>query len=255
MQFKTTSVQVLDRAAMIIDVVSSRLQATKQELVAETGLNVTTVYRLLASLCEHGFLRKNEDNTYSIGWKFYTLASVQIDNLDFITLALPILRTLAKELSLQAMLCVLNQRECTAVAAIDADQKINISALGMTLPDYACAVGKAILAQFSEEEIISRFRSSPFEVLCDNTIVTLGDMKKELAKVRSQGFAVSNREYTVGPICLAVPVFNYRLDVIGAICVRTEYDEETFRRELDNISAHSVRAAMELSQKMGYFLQ
>ena len=52
-----------------------------------------------------------------------------------------------------------------------------------------------------------------------NTITDAGELKTELARIRSSGYALDNEEYTIGVRCVAVPVRNHAGGIVAAISV------------------------------------
>jgi len=66
----------------------------------------------------------------------------------------------------------------------------------------------------------------PLRAFTQNTIVGPEQLRKELASVRSRGYAVDNEEYLVGVRCIAVPL----LDPHGAChaAISVSYPSQAF---------------------------
>lgn len=252
MKTVSTAIQVIDRAIQIIDIISEHDQLTRSDIAQKTGINATTVYRICSSLCSHGYLEKNADSSYSIGWKMLSVAGSKIDNLDLVTMAIPILKKYSQKLMLPLQLVVLKEGQgCATVSAVDEGQKMELSRFGKELPDYATATGKLLLAQLSTEELDRRFSKRTFQKFCDHTITSLPDLKRELRKIREQGYSVARLEYLPDHICLATPVYNYRDEMVCALCVQTSVSSDLFDSMLDELVSLAQQAAKELSVKMG----
>ncbi len=63
-----------------------------------------------------------------------------------------------------------------------------------------------------------------------HTIVTRGDLERELAVTHARGFAIDNEEMEEGVRCLAVPVFDRHSEVVGAISVSGPTSRMTLER-------------------------
>lgn len=65
------TVQVLDRAVKILDVVAAGSDpVNSNRIVQETGIHASTAHRLLWSLTELGFLEHTTENCWRLGLRF-----------------------------------------------------------------------------------------------------------------------------------------------------------------------------------------
>ena len=90
--------------------------------------------------------------------------------------------------------------------------------LGDSPLPYCTAHGKALLAFLTLEEIEEVIKDG-LEKFTENTITTSQKLLEELRTIRETGYAFDKEERMVGVRCIAVPVFNSRKEVIGAIGV------------------------------------
>ncbi|MBA5730151.1 hypothetical protein HW423_10180 [Aerococcaceae bacterium INB8] len=80
--------------------------------------------------------------------------------------------------------------------------------IGMKNPVHATSTGKVLLA-YSDEETIEKAINFPHSAFTEHTITNPNQLKKELSKVRSQGYSFSVGELTENNYSLAFPVLNY----------------------------------------------
>ena len=73
----------------------------------------------------------------------------------------------------------------------------------------------------------------------------------EIAKIRQRGFSVDDEEYEEGLRCIGAPIRDYRGEVIGAVST-SGYASVITRERVGEIAAYVVRAAQDISQRMGY---
>jgi DNA-binding IclR family transcriptional regulator len=90
-----------------------------------------------------------------------------------------------------------------------------VSRVGRTLPAYATALGKALLAELTDAEITGLMptRLSP---LTESTITSREALCADLAVVRARGYAVEHEEGTPGVACVAA-VVPYRIPGTDAV--------------------------------------
>src|SRR5436190_781425 len=91
------SIQVIDRAVRILDVVSQTGGATLSAIGARCALPLSTVSRILESLASHALIERDENGrTYRLGRRLLTLSSgVRQQSADLIRLGHPLLEQLA----------------------------------------------------------------------------------------------------------------------------------------------------------------
>lgn len=76
--------------------------------------------------------------------------------------------------------------------------------IGARAPVTCTAIGKALLGQLDDEEVLSRLGRGPYERRTDNTIRHWDRLRVELAEVRRTGLARSFEEFEQGLAGLAV---------------------------------------------------
>lgn len=76
-----TDEQVLDRAFLLIDIISeSGTDMSIEDLAEKSGLSRSVAYRLAESLTAHGYLKKTANGHYTLGMKVVSLAGGYINN-------------------------------------------------------------------------------------------------------------------------------------------------------------------------------
>ena len=126
--------------------------------------------------------------------------------------------SLVAEVNETAQLARLSGRENVYLARVDSSHALRLlSEPGTRLPAHATGVGKALLAQLSEGEILSLFGSGALPGYTPTTHRTVAALKDELGRTRARGFAIDNEEYTPGVFCLAVPVYGHSGEALASI--------------------------------------
>jgi IclR family pca regulon transcriptional regulator len=105
---------------------------------------------------------------------------------------------------------------------------IDLLAIGSRLPAYPTSMGSVLLAGLSADELETYLSSTPLESLTSRTVADPDRLREVIAEVRSQGFALVDRELEDGVRSVAAPVTDRRDKVIAAL----------------NISYHAARTEM-----------
>ena len=91
-----STVQSLDRVFDIVETLSNHgNELSISQLCAFTGLNKSTVHRMLASLRARGYVVQTSSGAYRLTFKFCSLSQKIINNVSILPLVLPHLRKLS----------------------------------------------------------------------------------------------------------------------------------------------------------------
>src|SRR3954466_2234925 len=245
------SVQSVNRALTILGILARLGEAGVTEIAAELGVHKSTAFRLVATLESHGMVEQNEDRgKYRLGVGVLRLAGATTARLDVVQEARPTDRHPAAETGETVNIAVLSDR-----SALYLDQVAGQSALqshnwvGQHIPLHATSNGKVLLTGLSADELDKRLPRLPSYT--SETVTSKARLRRELAEVREQGYAVAVDELEVGLTAIAAPIRNAHGDVIASLSVSgpTFRISETRAKEL--VSAVQD-AAEEVSRRLGY---
>jgi DNA-binding IclR family transcriptional regulator len=245
------SVQSVDRALTILAILARSGEAGVTDIAAELGVHKSTAFRLVATLEAHGLVEQNEDRgKYRLGVGVLRLAGATTARLDVVQEARPICRKLAADTGETVNVAVLSDR-----SALYLDQVAGQSALqshnwvGQHIPLHATSNGKVLLSGLSDDELDKRLPRLP--AYTSGTVTSKAKLRRGLAEVREQGFAVAVDELEVGLTAIAAPIHNAHGDVIASLSV----SGPTFRLDgtkLKELTPLVQDAAGEVSRRLGY---
>lgn len=246
-------VRVVDRVFDIIELLSqAQSPLSLSEIVSQSGISKTTVFRLLQTLSKRHYVEKDRNNCYSIGLKLIECVSYHINGLELQTESKPVLAELRRDLNLTVHLGILDRHEVIYIEKMDLYPTTRLyTQVGYRSPAYCSSMGKCLLACLSGNELDKALYGCRFEHFTKNTFTNTADFKKYLKKVREQGYAVDDQEYVIGHRCVGAPVFDYRGDAIASISASGTI-KEISDEELPHIAEEVKKAAAALSSKMGY---
>jgi len=248
----TTTVQSVDRAVSVLDMLAHAGEAGVTAIAAELGVHKSTAFRLVAALEARGLVEQNaERGRYRLGVGILRLAAAATARLDLVQESRALLRSLATEAGETVNLTVLSDG-----AALYVDQVAGSSALqlhnwvGQRIPLHATSNGKVLLSGLSDADAV-KVVGRTLRGYTDSTVRSTAELVGQLADVRRQGYAVAVDELEVGLTAVAAPVRNAHDDVVASISV----SGPTFRLdgdERDRATAATVDVAQEISRRLGW---
>jgi DNA-binding IclR family transcriptional regulator len=184
------------------------------ELLKRVDLSRPTLYRLLYTLEEHGFLVSlGEPQRFRLGPSVARLAHVWKSTLDLSTLAGPVLRRIWEATRETVALQVPQGNLRLCVAELPSPQPLNFKrGVGYTERIVRGATGRAILASMAATP-------EQLQSYLQGTDIDLEDLEAELDATRQRGYSTSRNELLPGAVAVAVPFFDQDGQVAGSIGV------------------------------------
>ena len=224
-----------------------------RELAQELNANKSTTYRLMATLCDLGILKKNEEtDKYSLGLKLFELGNRVHLNQSIISKVHPILEEVANKITETVHLGILKDHEVIMIDRVESEQGLKLnSSIGTISPAYCTGLGKVLLAKLSEEELKQYFKQVNLIALTPYTIKSKIKLKKALNEIQEQGFALDREEKEIGLICLAVPIYNMNRHIFGALSAAgpsTRFDERKLKEYLKILRSGAREIGIQIGQ-------
>ena len=201
----TRQVAAVQRAIAILDeLAAARSELGTNEIARRTGINVSTISRILATLTSGGLVEHVAvTGRYRLGVGVIRLASAAGERLDIRSLARPHLAELATRTQETATLSVPGGHEAITLDYVQSPLSVrSVAEVGRASAAHATAVGKVYLAHGG---IVP---DGPLAAFTERTIVDHDVLQTEVARVRERGWgqALGEREEDLNAV--AVPVLD-----------------------------------------------
>jgi len=211
----------IKKALAIIECVGKSTRPLKASEVANiTKLERATAFRILTFLTSLGYLFKdNNSNLYSLGHKIFEFGDKSDYLKSITTLCLEGIRNLSIETEHITYLAVLEGPHVVYCDKVDPSGVSAPRAFRMRLDAHSCALGKAMLAYKSLEELKEIYKSYSLHKHTSNTITSLDKLCLELRKIRSLGYSLNLAEtfdYVYG---IGVAILDSQNRAIAAISI------------------------------------
>jgi len=221
------------------------------EMVRCTGLPQNSLFRISQALHARGYLHRREsDKRFSLSNKFFDLGKPRANGKSLVVCAFEAMRTLRDETSETVQLLVRSGAKGVVLEQVPGRHPVQVMGeVGMLVPLYSCAPGKALLAWMHEEERETWFGSVALKSFTVRTRATRENLEQDFAATRLRGYAIDEAEGLEGIHCVAAPIFNTHAHPVAALTVMAP----SFRLPESGFAACGeacVRAAQEIHQRI-----
>lgn len=246
--------QLLSRLFDVIECLSQHKRGRGVTQIAkDTGLNKSTVYRILSALVERGYAVKDEETQkYRLSMKFVQLSSLMLGEVELRTESYPYMKELAMQTHQSVHLAVLQKSNALYIEKVNAYNNIRLySQIGQYMPLHSTGVGKVLTAWLPQDKLEETLHGVIFDKIMPNTIDNAADFLRVLGETRARGYAMDDLENEQGVRCVAAPIRDYTGQVMAAVSVSGAADQFVGDKLLANIDA-LLRTARSISETMGY---
>jgi IclR family pca regulon transcriptional regulator len=224
-----------------------RSRLTIADVAERTGLTRAAARRYLLTLTALGYMR-HENKQFSLTPKVLRLGQSYLHSARLPRIAQPLLYRLAYSLGEAVSVGILDHDDLVCVAAVSAGQLISATLQpGTRVPAYCTANGRVLLASLSQDQV-ERFlaRARP-ERITPHTIVARDALAESIARVREQGYALVDQELELGLRTIAVPVKNFRGEVVAAMNISVHAGRMTAQQMLERCLPSLIKFQVELN--------
>jgi IclR family transcriptional regulator, KDG regulon repressor len=246
-------VKPVHNAIRILEVLGQEQRLGVTRLSRLLGLPKSSVHDILTTLHNDGLVEKDGDlSHYSLGLRLFELGNMARANLELRRIATPFLRSLNEELDETAHLTILDGWEVLYVECFESSKQLRTySVIGVRAPLHCTAVGKAILAYFSDKQVSQMIKAMGLSRFTDNTITDRESLDREMARIRRRGYAVDNSEHEEGVRCISAPIRNHEGKVRASISVSGPSQRMSPARD-EELGELLVSKTDEISRRLGY---
>ncbi|MGQ3383176.1 IclR family transcriptional regulator [Glutamicibacter sp. TV12E] len=209
----------VSRAIAVLRALAAHSTAmTVTEIAKRVELPRATVFRLLLTLEEEGFVDR-DDTHYSLGWDLARIAQDVDPAAGLVSRVSDVVDDIAEAMKETVTLSVRRGRYDLDLVQQASPRSIGVTMSdmkGMRWPLHASATGKLLLAELEPEQVRVA-TGNKLEKLTPSTITNFSALERELASVREQGWASTIDELEEGIISVAVPLRGAGGDLVASL--------------------------------------
>lgn len=177
-------------------------------LAQQMQLNVATVHNIAQTFCARGYLRQDpESKVFYPGVRLMLLGRHPTYLRSLSLSAAATVEAVAARLNESVLLASIDHGRIMNLKYVPSSQALRVQeSEDMSAHSYATAVGKLLLASFTDSELETYLRETRLEQFTPRTLAAPEKLKEELKKVRQQGYSETNDEFCEGLSAVAVAI-------------------------------------------------
>lgn len=203
-------VPALEKANRVLQAIAEQPSNLKLiDLSKQLDMNKSSLFSILHTMEEMLWVKKDKDDTYSLGTAFSSLYHAFVQHFDFQALFQKEAKEVMNQLNETIQIAKLESDHVLYMGKVEASTPVRLlSEPGMRLPAYATSMGKMLLSSLSREEFDLLFPDDSLKLLTPHTIPSKEKLTQELEMIRKQGFSFESQEAVMGFCCIAAPIVN-----------------------------------------------
>ena len=226
-----------ERVVLILEFLTETENSGKTLTEIANYLNApkSSILPILRTLVSYGYLHYNPIvMQYFLGYKLYEIGTKYVGDSNMDDVIFQVMYNFAVANNITLILGELIAGDVLGVQRVDSFEKLRFyRAVGRRIPAYADAVGKILLAEKSDADVM-RLYPEGLTPITPKTITNPSVLFEDLDTIRQTGVAVSNEESTLYVRSVAVPIKKHDVTCYGLeICISIfDYTEEKERKLL-----------------------
>jgi len=214
------------------------------ELSEMLNMSKGTVHGIVSALEESGTVMRDPiTRKCFLGFTLFELGKLAYSQIDLKDVARPVMEELAERTNESVYLGVLNKKHITVLDIVESSQDHKItSPKGTTLPLFAGATGKVILASMAPEQALQIIVNDGVPRFTEHTVTDPERYLKVVARAREEGYATDDEEYISGVRAVAAPITGWRhlISAIWVVGFKTSVDGDKMKNLI-----HATKTAAE----------
>jgi DNA-binding IclR family transcriptional regulator len=163
------------------------------------------------------------------------------------------MRSLVEHVHVTSHLAILDGNQAVYVERVESPGFVKMDTwVGRRMEIYSTSVGKALVSQLPETQVLAILRERGMKKRTPTTITNPARFLRELELVRERGHAFDDEENSAGVRCVAAPVFNAAGAVEAALNITgttQQVNRETLPRIIDAVKESARRVSLQLGYR------
>jgi DNA-binding IclR family transcriptional regulator len=234
----------------ILEIIAAGTVPLSLTVIAQRiGLSKSSVHTLLSTLHERGYVRRLDDQRYTIGIRAWQVGCVATP-IEMSRIAGPHMTELVGKVHDGAAMAVLDGCETVCVQLVESTQAVRVhDNIGNRCPAWCVSNGVSMLATMADEDVL-RLLPAELPRPTDHSFGTHAQVLAKLREVRQTGYTVMRRAWRPDTSGISVPVRGPDDRMVAALCVSMPAFRAT-EEHLAHTLVHLRRAALEIEREFG----
>lgn len=200
--------RTLQRGLAILELLSEHPDGLElHEIATALSLPKSSTHNLLQTLLTLRYIRLHHSTRYQLTLRTFEVGAAVVQTTDVTQVLRQYMQQAFAECN-ETMHCgVLSGREVLYIDKIESTQSIRMAShVGIRMPLYATAMGKAFLAEMTDDEVRTLYHGVTLSPLTSHTLVNLEALIAQLHDIRARGWALEDQENADNVSCVGVAI-------------------------------------------------
>ena len=226
---------------------AQRPSQTLSEVATAAGLTRAAARRILLTLQTLGYVDA-DGRQFRLTAKTLDLGFAYLTSMPIWNLAEPAMEHLVAQVHESCSASVLDRTDIVYVLRVPTQKIIAINlATGSRLPAFCTSMGRVLLAGLDEAKLDEVLAASELRQRTARTVVNPVELKKIIAQVREQQWALVDQELETGLISLSAPIRDRQGRIIAAMNVSGHAQRSTAKQMIRDFLPPLQAAALRVS--------
>ncbi|OGA99290.1 MAG: IclR family transcriptional regulator, partial [Burkholderiales bacterium RIFCSPHIGHO2_12_FULL_61_11] len=205
---------------------------------------------ILLTLLTLGYV-ESDGKLFRLTPRILDLGFAYLSSMPIWNLAEPVMEALVEQVKESCSAAVLDGTDIVYVLRVPTHKIMrNTLGVGSRLPAYCTSLGRVLLADLPDDELVKRLEASNPRPLTRHTVTRLEALLAKIHQVRKQGWCLVNQELEEGLISLAAPITNRAGRTIAAINISGQANRTNARTAQDSLLPALLHSARTISQML-----
>lgn len=217
---------------------------TLNDLTTASGMNKTTVFRLMATLVQAGWVDRTDEGAYRVAMPVFEIGSAALAKLDIRSAAKPFMTDLAGAFGNTAYLMVPAEQGAVCIDLLEGRNSLVVAGInvGSVMP-YHAAAGPIVMLAHSTA-LRDKWLGADLPAITERTITDPGKLAEHLDEITEAGYSLSNSDYLPGVAAVAAPILGRNGAVVASISVggrAEEFEGAALAAKIEKVCDAGVR--------------
>lgn len=215
------------------------------ELADATGMTKSAIQRFTHTLLAVGYLKKDPlTKEYALAPRTLEVGLRYLQTSALLNSATPYLHALVRTCEETTTLSERDGLHMTYISRFPTHKEMFVNMpLGMRIPMYCTAGGRAIMSHLDPKEVTEILEQSERVAYTSTTLTRIAEIRSAVAQAREDGFASTNGEYYTGDITVSAAILGPSGQPLGAVNVSAPSSRWSFEEACAGLGPQVVAAA------------
>ena len=221
---------------------------TLTQVAARAGLTRAGARRILLTLQTLGYV-ESDGKLFWLTPRILDLGFAYLSSMPIWNLAEPAMEALVEQVKESCSAAALDGTDIVYVLRVPTRKIMSIVlGVGSRLPAYCTSLGRMLLADLPDDEVLRRLRASKRVALTRHTITDVETLAARVQQARKQGWCLVNQELEEGLVSIAAPVANRAGRTVAALNISGQANRTSAKTMQESMLPALLDAAQAISR-------